>query len=138
MKLTAAVVMIALGAAAPLSGSAQQAQGEATAAALTWLALVDGADYAHSWSSAAKLFRGSIEQPKWVDAVSRTREVFGALKSRKLRSATAAHSLPGAPDGDYYVLRFRSSFEKKAEATETVTPMKDADGHWRVSGYHIK
>jgi hypothetical protein len=137
MKLTAAV-MLALVAAAPLCGSAQQAQGDATAAALAWLALIDGGDYAHSWHSAAKLFRGSIEQPRWVEAVTRTRAVLGALQSRRLLAATAAHSLPGAPDGEYYVLRFHSSFANKAEATETVTPMKDEDGHWRVSGYYIK
>ena len=70
--------------------------------------------------------------------VSRTRGMLGALQSRQLLSATEAHSLPGAPDGQYYVLRYHSSFEKKAEATETVTPMKDEDGHWRVSGYYIK
>ena len=138
MKLTAAMVMIALAAAAPLSGSAQQAESEATAAALAWLALLDGGDYEHSWSSAAQLFRASVEQPRWVKRVSRTRGMLGALQSRQLLSATAAHSLPGAPDGEYYVLRYHSSFAKKAEATETVTPMKDEDGHWRVSGYYIK
>jgi hypothetical protein len=138
MKLTAAIVMIALAAAAPLACTAPPSDSDATAAALSWLALVDGGDYAHSWSSASKLFRGSVEESKWVDSVARTRGLFGALQSRKLLSATAAHTLPGAPDGEYCVIRFRSAFEKKAEALETVTPMKDEDGHWRVSGYFIK
>jgi hypothetical protein len=55
-----------------------------------------------------------------------------------LESATATHSLPGAPDGDYVVIKFASSFENKASAVETVTPMKDTDGKWHVSGYYIK
>jgi Protein of unknown function (DUF4019) len=35
-------------------------------------------------------------------------------------------------------MEFNTSFEHKAAATETVTPMKDVDGQWRVSGYYIK
>jgi hypothetical protein len=53
-------------------------------------------------------------------------------------SAKFARSLPGAPDGEYVVIQFTTSFDGKAVATETVTPMKDPDGHWRVSGYYIR
>ncbi|MGB5422961.1 MAG: DUF4019 domain-containing protein [Desulfobacterales bacterium] len=28
--------------------------------------------------------------------------------------------------------------ENKASAVETITPMLDKDGQWRVSGYYIK
>jgi hypothetical protein len=45
---------------------------------------------------------------------------------------------PGAPDGKYVVIRYETSFRNKKAATETVTPMLDADGRWRVSGYFIK
>jgi hypothetical protein len=45
--------------------------------------------------------------------------------------------LPGAPDGEYVVIQFESSFEKKKSAVETVTPMLEKDGKWRVSGYYI-
>ena len=45
---------------------------------------------------------------------------------------------PGAPDGEYLVIRFAASFEKKQSAIETVTPIKDADGIWRVCGYFIQ
>ncbi len=47
-------------------------------------------------------------------------------------------SLPGAPDGKYVVIQFKTSFENKKSATETITPMMDNDGKWRVSGYFIK
>ncbi len=47
-------------------------------------------------------------------------------------------SLPGAPDGQYVVIQYESSFEHKKSAIETVTPSQGADGHWRVSGYFIK
>ncbi len=44
----------------------------------------------------------------------------------------------GAPDGEYVVIQFETSFEHKRSAIETVTPMMDRDGKWRVSGYYIK
>ena len=33
---------------------------------------------------------------------------------------------------------FDAQFENKAAAVETVTPMREKDGSWRVSGYFIK
>ena len=47
-------------------------------------------------------------------------------------------SVPGAPDGEYVVIQFQTIFEHKASAIETVTPSKEKDGAWRVSGYYIK
>ena len=53
-------------------------------------------------------------------------------------TATPTESLPGAPDGHYVVLHYETSFENKKTAIETVTPMLDQDGDWRVSGYYIR
>lgn len=61
-----------------------------------------------------------------------------AMKARKVKSATFTRTLPGAPDGEYVVIQFESQFENKAAAIETVTPMRDKDGAWRVSGYYIR
>lgn len=36
------------------------------------------------------------------------------------------------------VIQFDATFERKAQAVETVTPMLDKDGQWKVSGYYIK
>ena len=47
-------------------------------------------------------------------------------------------SLPGAPDGQYVVIQFKTSFENKRSAVETVTPMFGKDQRWRVSGYYIR
>ena len=59
--------------------------------------------------------------------------VLGKVLSRKLVSKTYTESLPGAPDGKYVVVQYRTSFEHKESAVETVTPMLDEDGRWRVS-----
>ena len=110
----------------------------AESAALVWLALVDAGNYDQSWSSASSLFRQKISEAHWQSAASSTRVPPGVLKSRTLRSATLQSALPGAPDGQYVVIQFDSSFEHKASAVETVTPVLDADGKWHVSGYYIK
>jgi hypothetical protein len=60
------------------------------------------------------------------------------LKSRRVSSAEPATRLPGAPDGQYVVIQFETSFANKQRAVETVTPMLDTDGAWHVSGYFIR
>ena len=63
---------------------------------------------------------------------------MGKTLSRKLLSQSYQTSLPGAPDGQYVVIQYNASFEGKKSAIETVTPVLDSDGVWRVSGYYIK
>jgi len=111
---------------------------QAQAAAQGWLGQVDAAEYAQSWDAAAGYFRDRIPQSQWVARVSAVRDPLGKLKRRQQSSLRFRRSLPGAPDGEYVIIQYDSSFEHKAAATETVTPMKDADGRWRVSGYYIK
>ena len=66
------------------------------------------------------------------------RKPLGNMISRKVQSKIYTASLPGAPDGEYVVIEFVTSFEKKKSAIETITSMLDRDGKWRVSGYYIK
>ena len=106
-------------------------------AALDWLAQLDAGDYQGSWQSAASLFKMQVSSEQWEQAASRARTPFGSLESRELVEATYSTSLPGAPDGEYVVLMFRTAFENKSEAVETVTPMLD-DGEWRVFGYFVR
>jgi len=106
--------------------------------ALAWLKLVDQGDYDQSWEAAAELFKKALTREQWNQALNGARKPLGRLISRELKSASYAESLPGAPDGRYVVIQFATVFEKKKGALETVTPMEDPDGVWRVSGYYIK
>ncbi len=110
----------------------------ALTAAETWLILVDEADYTHSWESAAGFFKTAVKQDQWIQLMHQARSQLGKRLSRTLQSKQYRTSLPGAPDGEYVVLTFQAVFENKKAATETVTPMLDQDGQWRVSGYYIK
>jgi hypothetical protein len=62
----------------------------------------------------------------------------GAFQERTLASSTYTTTLPGVPPGRYVVLQYASRFADRANAVETVTPMLDADGKWRVSGYFLR
>jgi hypothetical protein len=110
----------------------------AVSGAEKWLGIVDSGKYGESWKEAAEYFRNAVKQDQWEQAVQAVRKPLGKLVSRKEKSASYKTALPGAPDGQYVVIEFETSFENKKSAVETVTPMMDKDGKWRVSGYYIK
>jgi hypothetical protein len=110
----------------------------ALSAAEKWLTMVDSEKYAESWKEAAELFRNAVQPQQWEQSMQAVRKPLGNLISRKVKTKAYKSSLPGAPDGEYVVIQFESSFEKKKVAVETVTPMMGKDGIWRVSGYYIK
>ena len=129
------VLLLGLCATAPAQ---QQPEQLAQQSADTWLALVDSGKYADSWQEASQLFKAHATKEQWQSALVATRDPLGKMLSRKVKSATYKKELPGAPDGDYVVVQYETSFEHKQSAVETVTPMLDKDGKWRVSGYFIK
>ena len=110
----------------------------AVAAAKKWLTIVDQGKYESSWKEAAQYFKSAVTQDQWKQALQAVRKPLGVLTSRKVMSKTYMTSVPGAPDGEYVVIQFGTAFENKKSAIETVTPMLDKDGSWRVSGYYIK
>jgi hypothetical protein len=116
----------------------QKAEQLAQQSSDAWLALVDSGKYADSWQEASQLFKAAVTREQWQSALRGSRDPLGKMLSRKLKSATYSKTLPGAPDGEYVVIQYESSFERKQSAVETVTPMLDKDGKWRVSGYYIK
>jgi hypothetical protein len=125
-----------------LTASAAQAQQKpedlAQQSAESWLALVDSGKYAENWEQAASIFKGAVTKEDWRKKAGGVRDPLGTLVSRKLKSASYTKTLPGAPDGEYVVIQYDSSFEHKQSAVETVIPMLDKDGQWRVSGYVIR
>ena len=110
----------------------------AVVAAKEWLTKVDQGKYAETWKEAAGYFKNAVKQKQWEQSLQAVRKPLGNLIFRKVRSKAYMTSLPGAPDGEYVVIQFETSFENKKSAIETVTPMMDSDGKWRVSGYYIR
>jgi Protein of unknown function (DUF4019) len=131
-------VLCAVGALLVGPSWADTPEDAAQTAAESWLKLVDAENYEGSWEAAAKLFKGAVTKEQWKQAGAGARAPLGKLVSRKIKSRELTEKLPGAPDGKYVVIQFDAVFEKKAAAVETVTPMLDPDGVWRVSGYFIR
>jgi hypothetical protein len=139
---------LALGACRSAPASESAAAGESTAAvgdsiaeavgaAERWLRMIDSGDYAGSWDAAAELVQSAVSQEQWIQAIAAARSAHGATTSRRLRTASFTRSLPNAPEGAYVVIVYETSFAN-GSGIETVTPMRDPDGEWRVSGYFIR
>jgi uncharacterized protein DUF4019 len=140
MHLAGSVLMLALLLACAVRSAKALDKPEQLAqkSAETWLAQVDSGKYADSWQESSSMFRARVSREKWQSMVGPVRDPLGKVASRKLKSATYTKTLPGAPDGEYVVIQYETSFEHKQSAVETITPMLDKDGKWRVSGYYIK
>jgi hypothetical protein len=115
-----------------------EAEKQALAAAESWLALVDDGKYGESWAAAAEYLKNAIAKDDFVKSFTAARKPLGKLKSREIKSKDYRTSLPGVPDGQYVVIQFKTVFEHKKSAIETITPMLDKDKKWRVSGYYVK
>lgn len=106
--------------------------------AQNWLDLLDSSEYTDSWLEAAPYFQNNVTQEEWKRTLQGVRQPLGKMLSRELESRQYTTSLPGSPDGEYVVIQYNTSFDNKQSAIETVTPMLDRDGRWKVAGYFIK
>ncbi len=102
-----------------------------------WLHRIDAGQYGESWNDASSLFRSALTREKWIEALNGTRRPLASMTKRFLKGADYRRSLPGAPDGEYFVIQFEASFANKEAAIETVTAMKEK-GAWKAAGYFIR
>jgi hypothetical protein len=123
---------------APAASDTSQAEEAATLAAESWLALLDEGKFAESWTEAASLFKRAVPQGQWAGAVQMQRRPLGRFESRSLLQRNYTTAMSGAPDGEYVVLQYQTDFANRKGVVETITPMLDENGTWRVSGYFIK
>jgi len=135
-----ALIVIAIGIATatlPRAADEQIDTVPATRAALAWLAIVDGGRYGQSWDSAAEVFRSGVPRAQWESMVGSLRAKVGTVQLRKVMSVQFVRDLPKAPPGEYVMIQYSTRFEN-GQFTETVTPMHEKDGSWKVAGYYIK
>lgn len=110
----------------------------AQASAQAFLAQVDAGKYSQAYKSSAEAIKSAVDEKSFAGPISGTRAKLGAVKSRKLKKATPATELPGAPKGEYVVFEFATDFANQKGVTEVVTPMKEKDGTWKVAGYYMR
>ena len=124
--------------AATAAGAQDPRASVVAATAREWLVLVDRGDAKAARDRAAAKFRDAAPEDRWVKALATQRGPRGAVVQRTLARTRFEKSFPGAPEGEYAVLAFRTAFEKEAVGSETVTLEREADGVWRVVGYTIR
>ena len=100
--------------------------------------LIDGGKYSECWDESAGYVKALVSKEDWQKRLQGARQPLGKIVSREVKSTHYTTSAPGAPDGQYVIIQYETSFENKKTAVETVTPMVDTDGTWRVSGYYIR
>jgi len=104
----------------------------------SWLALLGKGKYSESWRSAALYFQKQVRSSAWSQQIDVMYSNLGKVKSRKFISASYTRTLPKAPKGEYFIIRFETSFEGKDKVIETIIPMLTKEGKWKVAGYFIK
>jgi hypothetical protein len=122
--------------AAALLTFAGPAEDEAAAAGQKWLGLVDGQKYEESWQQAASMFRDQVKQEQWVVSLKRFRDPLGPVVSRTAARVDFAKTLRGAPDGDYAIIHYTTTFKNKSDVTERLTLVKE-EGKWQAAAYAI-
>jgi len=110
----------------------------ATYAAQDWLASVDNGNYGQSWDNASALFQQKISREQWEGTGGGGRTAYGKVISRQLLSATLDTNIASAPGGKFVVIEFRTKFANGHTLIETVSPMQEPNGQWRVAGYFVR
>ena len=114
------------------------AEQAAIEAAEAWLKILDAGEYAKTRNEAAEYFRSAVAKERWETSLAASRRPLGKLVSRKLLSKKHLTRIPNAPPGEYVIIQYETRFANRSAAVETITPMLDKDGKWRVSGYYIR
>jgi hypothetical protein len=117
--------------------AAGQDSTRAQQAAQSWLALVDRGEYGEGYDAAGAIFKKTVTREKWIAIVEKALASLGGVKSRTVKSTTFSSTAPGAPNGQYALIQYNTTFERKEAALENVTVVREGDGTWRVVGYFI-
>jgi DNA-binding CsgD family transcriptional regulator len=119
-------------AAAEASAQAALADSDPVRAARNFLELGDQSRWADAYSATGASFHKLNTLKLWSDTSLKVRAPLGAVVSR---TALSQESIPTPPAGAELV-KFRTSFSNKANATETVTLARE-NGQWKVIGIYL-
>ena len=103
-----------------------------------WLATLDAGRYGASWEDAAPMLRSTINKVQWETTLESARGRLGVAIGRKIRTATCSRGTPADPEIEVCLIHYDTRFENRPLAEEVVTPIKGADGVWRVSAYVLR
>lgn len=103
-------------------------------AALQWLQLVDAG---HNEDAASQASLEASPLQHWLNYFKAQRAPLGKAHTRQLIEMKQISVIPGVPDVQrYYIIRFNTSFERKANAVEQITIAK-VGCCWEIFAYVI-
>jgi hypothetical protein len=106
---------------------------------------VDTGRLAESWDEAGAQLQKAVPRGSWPRAVAKMRPIERPLTRRATR-VEMRPNLPGEREGEYVILRFRTTFAAPPTASarqddiqigEAVTARRDGTRGWRVAGYQV-
>ena len=103
--------------------------------ALQWLEVVDSGNYKDAALMISEAVRGSRD---WSNYLAGQRAALGRVNKRQSVEVKHASTFPGDPVlRPHAIMRFKTSFERKAIAVEKVVVTK-MGCCWEVSGYAVE
>lgn len=104
---------------------------------LLWLTVIDQGLYEQSWTQANEKFQEIVPKEEWIKQLTDVRQPLGEVKSRELYDKGYFGKIPNHPGMEMVVIQFKTSFQNKELAYETISPVRINGGPWKISGYYI-
>jgi Protein of unknown function (DUF4019) len=111
---------------------------EVIAASEKWLAVLDAGKFGPAWDTSSAYLKSVVTRKNWIQEIGAARKPLGKFDHRKAEKFARTHSFPGAPEGDYAIVEFDSTFANGKKATEHIVWTLETGDVWRVSGYFIR
>jgi len=131
------VVLLTLLSANVVAAGPEQDLSAGRAAAQLWVAKLDADQFGECWDLFSSAFKKSNSRWAWNIECRMGRLHLGKARSRKEVSAERTTTSPGGRTGEFVIIKFATTSEKKGPIFEQVAVQKDVDGQWRVCGYAI-
>ncbi len=111
----------------------------ASAAAVTFLDLIDSGNVEEAWRQSATYMRSTIPLETWLAQLNQVRGQAGSLLERSQTDYNyTKEQIEGIPEGEYLSFFYASRFSNHNAARERVTLYHEAGTSWRVVGYFIE
>jgi hypothetical protein len=134
MRSAAVFALACAGACSALALSLSPEDEGARDVALQWPGVVDSGNYKDAALLISEKVRGSRD---WTKYFAAHRAPLGRVNNRKIAEVKYASTVPGDPEfRRHAIVRFKTSFEHKAAATEEIVLTK-MGCCWEVMGYRI-
>ncbi|MBA3602398.1 MAG: DUF4019 domain-containing protein [Parachlamydiaceae bacterium] len=104
--------------------------------ALEWLAVVDKGDFGNAYDMTTKALQFTMPRNEWVVMIQAMKGSLGQVTERKVIDIRTAKDPKGAPQGDYMIFIYETTFSNGKKATEILS-LQEHIGVWRVYSYTL-